>query len=165
MKKRHPKGIKVWIDSEPEVRKSRSLEAIQSNGHNNPLNNKNLTRENTMDVVMTFIKTESENVQHGALLAESATNPIIGKMYVVNYLQEDGQIKGRSEAEKTDPWLMKSEILCNIIKWIKHSTQSKYWIIVDMANSVNNSEPLLQEAARIGYFDHNDIINHKFFQT
>ena len=56
-----------------------------------------------MGVVMTFIKTESESVQHGALLAESAANPIIWKMYVVSYPQEDSH-KGKSEAEKTDPW-------------------------------------------------------------
>ena len=55
-----------------------------------------------MGVVVTFIKIESETVQHGVLLAESATSPIIGKMYVASYPQ-DGH-KGKSEAEKTDPW-------------------------------------------------------------
>ena len=56
-----------------------------------------------MGVVMTFIKIGSESVQHGALLAESATNPFIGKMYAASYPQEDGH-KDKSEAEKTDPW-------------------------------------------------------------
>ena len=55
-----------------------------------------------MGVVMTFTKIGSESVQHGALLAESATNPIIGKTYVASYPQEDSH-KGKSE-DKTDPW-------------------------------------------------------------
>ena len=43
------------------------------------------------------------SVQHGATIAESAINPNIGKVYVVKYLQEEGQIK--TEAEKiTTPW-------------------------------------------------------------
>ena len=55
-----------------------------------------------MGVVVTFIKIRSESVQHGALLAESVTNPIIGKTYAASYPQEDSH-KGKSE-DKTDPW-------------------------------------------------------------
>ena len=55
-----------------------------------------------MGVVKTFIKIGSETVQHGDQLAESATSPITGKMYVASYPQEDDH-KGKSE-DKTDPW-------------------------------------------------------------
>ena len=41
-----------------------------------------------MGVVMTFIKTKSESVQHGALLAESGANPIIGKTYAAATLKK-----------------------------------------------------------------------------
>ena len=53
-------------------------------------------------MVVTFIKIGSETGQHGVLLAESATSPITGKMYVATYPQEDDH-KGKSE-DKTDPW-------------------------------------------------------------
>ena len=99
LKKHHPKGKKKQLRIRTKV--TQSLKAIQSSSHNNPLN-KNLIRENDMGVAVTFIKIGSENVQHGALLAESATNQIIGKTYVASYPQEDSH-KGMSE-DKTDPW-------------------------------------------------------------
>ena len=90
-----------------------------------------------MDVVMTFIKTESENVQHGALLAESATNPIIGKMYVVNYLTRrwpnQGQVRGRENRS------MVNEISNSAMSLNGSNTVPKQVLdLVDVANSVDN---------------------------
>ena len=54
-----------------------------------------------MAVVMIFIKIQPESVQHGVLLVETAANPIIGRMYAVSYLQEDGH-KDKTEPEKAE---------------------------------------------------------------
>ena len=63
-----------------------------------------------MGVVATFIRTEPVSVQHGATIAENAIDSTIGKVCVVKYLQEEGQIKAGAE-KITTQWCMKLENL------------------------------------------------------
>ena len=63
-----------------------------------------------MGVVATFTRTEPMSVQHGATIAENAIDSTIGKVCVVKYLQEEGQIKAGTE-KITAHWWVKLEIL------------------------------------------------------
>ena len=120
-----------------KVRIIQSLEAIHSNGHNNPLSNKNITRENAYGCGHDFQRDQIRECPVWGSTCRKCNKPnhwenVCGQLPTRRWLNQ-GQVRGRENRS------MVNEISNSATSLNGSNTVPKQVLdLVDVANSVDN---------------------------